>query len=125
MLVSIFKPVVPVEVAVTAADAANVSPEHVTVTSPADSLENGARVKVMVFDEYFDVVAVDDEEIPHELSGFAAIRLEGNVREILLAEDSTRVVDVTKVTVAVCPVPVACLPLSETAVTAPTAGVLT
>jgi len=117
--------VVPVEVAVTAANAANVSPEHVTVTAPADSLENGAKVKVMVFDAYFDVTDVSDEEIPHELSGFAAIRLEGNVRVILLAEDSTRVVDVTNVTVTDCPVPVAWLPLNDPAVTAPTAGVLT
>jgi hypothetical protein len=125
VLVSIFKPVVPVEVAVTAANAANVSPEHVTVTAPADSLENAARVKVMVFDAYFDVVVVSDDVIVHELSGFAEIRPAGNVREILLAEDSTRVVDVTNVTVIDCPVPVAWLPLSDTAVTAPTAGVVT
>jgi hypothetical protein len=95
--VSIFKPVVPVAVAVTAAIASNVSPVHVTVTSPANIVEKGARVKVILLNSNFDVVVAPDV-IPHELSGFAEMKPEGNVRVILLPEDANRVVDVEKVT---------------------------
>ncbi len=91
--------------AVTAAIAANVTFVHVTVTAPAESLEYGARFKVILFDSNFDVVTTP--EIPHSLSGFAEMKPGGNVRVILLDEDSTRVVDVVKVTVIDFPDPAA------------------
>jgi len=58
MEVSIFKPVFPAAVAATAADASTVSAVQVTVTSPAESVEKGARVKVILSDSNFDVVVV-------------------------------------------------------------------
>ena len=56
--VSIFKPVFPAALAVTAANASTVSAVQVTVTSPAESVEKGARVKVILSDSNFDVVVV-------------------------------------------------------------------
>ncbi len=91
--------------AVTAAIAANVTFEHVTVTAPAESLEYGARFKVIVFDANVEVVTTP--EIVHSLSGFAEMKPGGKVRVILLDEDSTRVVDVVKETVTDFPGPAA------------------
>ncbi len=92
-------------VPVAAALADNVTFEHVTVTGPAESLEYGARSKVIVFDANFEVVTTP--EIAHSLSGFAEMKPGGNVRVILFDEDSTRVVDVVKDTVTDFPDPAA------------------
>jgi hypothetical protein len=124
--VSIFKPVVPAAVAVTAANAASVSPEHVTVTDPAARAE--VTVNVIALVAYAEVETTEAGEVmPHKLIACAVTRLAGKVSVILLlVACAVNGVDVLKVTAAVPPMPTAVViwNASRAALTAPMAGML-
>ena len=127
MEVWIFKPVVPVAVAVTAAFAASVSPVHVTVTDPAARTE--VTVNVIVSVVYAEVETTEAGEVTaHKLIAVCAVaRPAGKVSVILLFDAcAANGVEVLKVTVAVlsAPVPMSIFNAFNSAVTPPIMGVL-
>ena len=84
LLVSIFKPVVPPAVAVTAAFAARVRPVHVTVTDPAARAE--VKTNEMPKGEYVEVETTEAGEVMlHMLLACAVTRPGGKVRITLLS----------------------------------------
>ncbi len=124
--VSIFKPVVPVAVAVTAAMAASVSPEHVTVTDPASRTE--VTVNVIALNAYAEVETTEAGTVmAHKLIADCDTRPIGKVSVILLfVALAANAVEVLKVTVAVlsAPVPMSIFNAFNSAVTPPIMGVL-
>ncbi len=94
-------------VAVTAALAASVSPEHVTVTDPAARTE--VTVNVIASDVYAEVEVTEAGElIPHKLIACAVTRPAGKVSVILLFDAcAANGVEVLKVTAAIPPAPTA------------------
>ena len=103
----IFKPVVPVAVAVTAAWAASVSPVHVTVTDPAARTE--VTVNVIVSVVYAEVEMTEAGEVmPHKLIACAVARPGGKDSVILLSDAcAANGVEILKVTAAIPPAPTA------------------
>ncbi len=83
--VSIFKPVSPATVAVSAANVASVSPVHVTVTDPAARSE--VTVNVILLVVYAEVETTEAGEVmPHKLMACVVTRPAGKVSVILLSD---------------------------------------